>query len=66
MDDERIVFEASLGAANEDQGHIQDATLKLLRILTFILVLKAYDLKNVWYLTKIIHLRNHEIKVYLY
>ncbi|KAG1135202.1 hypothetical protein G6F37_013026 [Rhizopus arrhizus] len=46
MDDERVVFEASSGGANEDQNHTQDDALKLIRILTSILVLKAYDLKN--------------------
>lgn len=46
MDDERVVFEASSGGANEDQSHTQDDALKLIRILTSILVLKAYDLKN--------------------
>lgn len=46
MDDERVVIEASSGGANEDQCHTQDDALKLIRILTPILVSKAYDLKN--------------------
>ncbi|CAO3659705.1 unnamed protein product [Rhizopus stolonifer] len=46
MGDERVVFEASSGGANEDQNHTQGDTVKLIRILSSILVLKAYDLKN--------------------
>lgn len=46
MDDECVVFEASSGGANEDQSYTQDDAFKLIRILTSILVLKAYDLKN--------------------
>ena len=46
MDDERVVFEASSGGVSEDQSHAQDDALKLIKILTSILVLKAYDLKN--------------------
>ncbi|KAG0905025.1 hypothetical protein G6F62_011353 [Rhizopus arrhizus] len=46
MDDKRVVFDASSGGANEDQNHTQDDALKLIRILTSILVLKAYALKN--------------------
>ncbi|KAI9361313.1 hypothetical protein BD770DRAFT_470688 [Pilaira anomala] len=46
MDDERIVFEASSGKANEDQNHTQNDALKLIRILSSILILKAYDLKK--------------------
>lgn len=46
MDDERVVFEASSGGANEDINHTQDDAMKLVRILTLFLVLKAYDLKN--------------------
>ncbi|EPB89869.1 hypothetical protein HMPREF1544_03252 [Mucor circinelloides 1006PhL] len=46
MDDERVVFEASSGVANEHQKHTQGDALKLIRILTSVLVLKAYDLKN--------------------
>ncbi|KAI8881651.1 hypothetical protein K501DRAFT_188456, partial [Backusella circina FSU 941] len=45
MDDERVVFEASSGGADEDQSHTQDDALKSIRILTSILVLKAYHLE---------------------
>lgn len=46
MDDEHVVFEASSGGANEDQNHTQGDAVKLIRILTSILVLKTYVLKN--------------------
>ncbi|KAI8080393.1 hypothetical protein BDF21DRAFT_339990, partial [Thamnidium elegans] len=46
MDDERVVFEASSGGASEDQNHTQDDAVKLIRILTSIIILKGYDLKN--------------------
>ncbi|KAI7848979.1 hypothetical protein BDC45DRAFT_561173 [Circinella umbellata] len=46
MDDERIVIEASSGGYEENQEHTEDDALKLLKTLTSIIVLKAYDLKN--------------------
>ncbi|KAI8336410.1 hypothetical protein EDC96DRAFT_548069 [Choanephora cucurbitarum] len=51
MDDERVVFEASSGGVSEDQSRTQDDALKWIKVLTSILVLKAYDLKNAWFET---------------
>ncbi|KAI7857666.1 hypothetical protein BDC45DRAFT_19207 [Circinella umbellata] len=46
MDDERVVIEASSGGENENMNHTQDDALKLIKALTSIVILKAYQMKN--------------------
>ena len=46
MDNERVVIEASSGGENENINHTQDDVLKLIKTLTSIVILKAYQLKN--------------------
>ncbi|CEG83721.1 hypothetical protein RMATCC62417_17597 [Rhizopus microsporus] len=46
LDDERVIFEASSGAKQEDLQHIYGDTLKNLETSTAIIILKACKLHN--------------------